>query len=122
MNTRRQFVLICTAAALVGAMLFYNGCDKKTEAKGTVELCTKCGQFKGTESCCKPDQEKCVICGLDDKSPGCCNIPEGAETAAICTACGHMAGGNLCCKPEHPKCSKCGLVEGSPGCCKLPKS
>ncbi len=118
MNTRRKCLLVLMTTVLVGALLYCNGC-KKTEAKGTVELCTKCGQIKGSEYCC---QLKCVICGLDEGSPGCCNIPEGAESAAICTACGNIAGGDLCCKPGHDKCPKCGLGDGSPGCCRLPKS
>ena len=122
MNARRKFLLICMTVALAGALLCLSGCDKKTEARGAVELCTKCGQFKGSDLCCKGDHEKCVICGLDEGSPGCCNIPEDAESAAICTACGHIAGSNLCCVPEHPRCPKCGLVEKSPGCCRLPKN
>lgn len=121
MNTRRECLLVLMTVVLVGVLLCGNGC-KKTEAKGTVELCTKCGQIKGGELCCKPGQDKCIICGLDEGSPGCCNIPEGAETAALCTACGHIAGSELCCKPNQPRCEKCGLVKGSPGCCKIPKS
>ena len=121
MNTRRQFLLILMTTVLVGVLLCGSGC-KKTEAKGSVELCTKCGQIKDGELCCKPDQEKCIMCGLVEKSPGCCNIPEDAEKAALCTACGHMDGGDLCCKPGATKCSICGLVKGSPGCCKIPKS
>ena len=117
MNARRKLLLICTAGILVGTSLYLCGCEDKTEAKGTVELCVKCGQIKDSEYCCQP---KCVMCGLDEGSPGCCNIPDGAETAAICTGCGHIAGTDLCCVPEHPRCEKCGLVEKSPGCCRLP--
>ena len=120
MNMRRQFLLILMTTILVGVLLCGNGC-KKTEAKGSVELCTKCGQIKDGDLCCKPDQEKCIMCGLVEKSPGCCNIPEDAEKAALCTACGQMDGGDLCCKPDQPRCSKCGLVKDSPGCCKIPK-
>ena len=128
MNTRRRLLLVLMTVVLTGSLLCGNGCKKtdsaveNTEAKSTVELCVKCGQIKGDESCCDPDAERCIICGLAEESPGCCNIPEGAESAAICTACGNLAGGELCCKPGGARCSKCGLVEKSPGCCKLPKS
>lgn len=121
MNANRRYLLILTAAAFVGLLLCANGC-KKTEAKGTVELCTKCGQIKDSDLCCKPGHEKCIIYGLDEGSPGCCSIPEGARTAAICTACGQIAGSDLCCKPDQPRCPKCGLVKDSPGCCKIPKT
>ena len=121
MDTRRKCLLVLMTVVLAGVLLCGNGC-KKSEAKGSVELCVKCGQIKDGELCCKPDQDKCIMCGLVEGSPGCCNIPEGVETAAICTACGQMYGGDLCCKPEQPRCSKCGLVKDSPGCCKIPKS
>ncbi len=121
MSTNKKCLPAMVVVVLVGALLFVNGC-KKTEAKGSVELCTKCGQVKGGELCCKPDQARCIICGLVEGSPGCCNIPEGAETAAVCTACGQMAGSDVCCQPGQDKCPKCGLVKGSPGCCKIPKS
>ena len=69
MNTGRRYLLVLMTTVLAGAMLCCNGC-KKTEAKGNVALCTKCGQFEGDESCCKPDQEECVMCGLVNGSPG----------------------------------------------------
>ncbi len=129
MNASKKCVMIVLAVALLGVVLYANGC-KKREAAGSkagtamaasVELCTDCGQIKGSELCCKPNQTTCPSCGLVKGSPGCCNIPEGAETAAICTGCGQIKGSELCCKPNQPTCPKCGLVKGSPGCCKIPE-
>lgn len=129
MKAKQKCLMIVLMVALVGAVLFANGCKKRESASSkagqaiaaSVELCTHCGQIKGSDLCCKPGQIKCTGCGLVKGSPGCCNIPKGAKTAAICTKCGQIKGGALCCKPDQPKCSKCGLVKGSPGCCKIPK-
>ena len=41
---------------------------------GTVVLCYKCGQIKGSDTCCAADAEKCSKCGLAKGSPGCCKI------------------------------------------------
>jgi hypothetical protein len=34
-----------------------------------------CGQIKGGDLCCKPNQLKCAKCGLVQGSPGCCKLP-----------------------------------------------
>jgi len=115
-------ILILMAVSILAAGLVCGGCSKKKAEAGSVDLCTKCGQIKDGPLCCKPDQPKCIMCGLVEGSPGCCNIPEGAERAALCTACGHLKDSELCCKPGLPRCQKCGLVKDSPGCCKIPKS
>lgn len=127
MKVSKKCLMIVLAVALVGVFLYVNGCKKQETASskagqaiaGSIELCTKCGQIKGSELCCKPGQTKCPGCGLVKGSPGCCKIPKGAKTAAICTGCGQIKGSALCCKPDQPKCPKCGLVKGSPGCCKI---
>jgi len=125
MNASKKYLMIVLAVASVGVVLAVNGCKKSGEstahAAETVELCTDCGQIKGSELCCKPGQDTCAGCGLAKGSPGCCNIPEGTETAAICTGCGQIKGSELCCKPNQPTCPECGLVKGSPGCCKIPE-
>ncbi|MHC4506304.1 MAG: hypothetical protein ACYTFI_23665, partial [Planctomycetota bacterium] len=41
---------------------------------GTVVLCYKCGQIKGSAKCCKAGAPKCSRCGLHAGSPGCCRI------------------------------------------------
>ena len=110
---------------LAGVTIYVNGCKKSTNEvsnnkSDSVALCVKCGQIKGTELCCKPDQTKCGGCSLTKGSPGCCKIPKDASTAALCSDCGQIKGSELCCKPDQPKCSKCDLVKGSPGCCKIP--
>ncbi len=91
------------------------------EAVASIDLCTKCGQVKGTAECCKPDAKKCDGCGLAKGSPGCCKIPKDVEKVTLCTKCGQIKGTAECCKPDAEKCAKCGLAKGSPGCCKLPK-
>lgn len=129
MKVNKKFLTIVLAVASVGVVLYANGCKKRETAgskagramAASVELCTDCGQIKGSELCCKPGQATCAGCGLAKGSPGCCNIPEGAETAAICTGCGQIKGGELCCQPNQPTCPECGLVKGSPGCCKMPE-
>ena len=131
MKVRKKCLMILLSMFCVLLMLACNGCKESEEptvtapkagqaTAGTIELCTMCGQIKGSEMCCKPGQEKCAGCGLTKDSIGCCKIPKDAQTAAICTKCGQMAGSESCCKPDQPKCEKCGLVKGSPGCCKLP--
>ena len=130
MKETKKCLMILLAAALVSAVVVGYGCKESEEpaprpkagqaSAATIELCTSCGQIKGSESCCKPDQPKCEMCGLAKGSPGCCKIPEGIEKAEICPKCGQIAGTDLCCKPEQPKCEKCGLVKGSPGCCLIP--
>ena len=127
MNAKKKILIFVSMVAVVVFLQFANGCKESTctSSKSTtasaasVELCTHCGQIKGSELCCKPGQQKCDSCGLVKGSPGCCNIPEGAKTAAICTKCGQIKGTELCCKPGQTKCSVCGLVKGSPGCCKI---
>ncbi len=129
MKVRGKCVVILAAAALAGVLLGVNGCKKSDSgaSKGgqafgaTIDLCIQCGQIKGGDLCCKPDQTKCSMCGLVKGSPGCCNIPKDAKTAALCTKCGQIKGSDLCCKPDQTKCPMCGLVKDSPGCCKIPK-
>lgn len=35
-------------------------------------VCPKCGEFQGSDKCCKPDAVKCDKCKMDKDSPGCC--------------------------------------------------
>ena len=114
------------AASFLAAFITitFNACSQ-TDATVSkdVALCTKCGDIKGSATCCKPEsREKCAECDLFKGSPGCCKIPEGATDAKICGKCGDIKGTDTCCKPEgREKCTKCGLFKGSPGCCKLDK-
>ena len=125
MNLRKWNLALMMVLLLAGVTLVMYGCKKTTDdvsSKKTdsVALCVKCGQIKGTELCCKPDQVKCGGCGLTKGTPGCCKIPKDATEAVICGKCGQIKGTESCCKPDQASCSKCGLVKGSPGCCKLP--
>lgn len=130
MKLNRKHLMMIMGAALLGTLLYVNGCKESGEessvgtakAADSVALCVKCGQIQGSDLCCKPTRDICSKCNLVKGSPGCCNIPKGATEAAICTKCGQIKGSELCCKPNQSLCAMCGLVEGSPGCCKIPKS
>lgn len=128
MKNSKKLLMVMFVIVLV-TILCTNGCKKREAANSKVEqtiaanieLCTNCGQIKGSDLCCKPGQAKCSDCGLVKGSLGCCKIPKDAKTAVICAKCGQIKGTKLCCKPGQSKCSKCGLIKGSPGCCKIPK-
>ena len=122
MIMKRFLIPLFVVAVLASGALLMVGCEKSPPAAkaATVQLCTDCGQVKGSETCCQPDAEKCASCGLAKGSPGCCKIPEDAEEVKLCTACGQFAGSDACCDPDAKKCAACGLAKGSPGCCKLP--
>lgn len=42
----------------------------------TEAMCPKCGQVKGSDTCCKADAPKCDQCGMAKGSPGCCAMPK----------------------------------------------
>ena len=46
----------------------------------TAALCSKCGQIKGSDVCCKTDAPKCDRCGMAKGSPGCCAMPAAKRT------------------------------------------
>lgn len=59
MKANKKFLTIVLAMASVWTFLCVNGCKKSTpsaQAK-SIELCTHCGQIKGTALCCKPVKE-----------------------------------------------------------------
>ncbi len=84
MNISRKYLTTVLVNAFLGVFLCSNGCKKSGKessndeeaGRTTVLLCVKCGQIKGSELCCKPDQVKCPKCGLVKGSPGCCKIPK----------------------------------------------
>ena len=89
----------------------------------STQLCTKCGEIKGTKECCKLEgKAKCAKCELIKGSPGCCKIKKGSsETISLCSKCGFIKDDKDCCKVEgKTRCAQCGLIKGSPGCCKIP--
>lgn len=45
---------------------------KNGEKPLKLEICPKCGEYKGTAKCCKGDVAKCPKCGMHKGSPGCC--------------------------------------------------
>lgn len=124
---KRYMLAVVIFTIAITLLINVNGCKKSDNASSragqvyaaSVELCTDCGQIKGSELCCEPNQPKCDACSLAKGSPGCCNIPESTEKAAICTMCGQIKGSELCYKPDQLKCASCGLVKDSPGCCRL---
>jgi len=94
---------------------------KATVSPGALDVCTGCGQFKGSEQCCDPGAATCGGCGLAKGSPGCCKVEKGSnDKVAICTGCGQIKGSEQCCADGAAKCSNCGMAKGSPGCCKMP--
>ena len=97
MSKLSKIALLLSAFAVVGLGLYVGGCSKDSptgSAKAaTTELCVKCGQIKGSETCCKADAEKCDKCELAKGAPGCCVIPKGAEKIELCNKCGQVAGG-----------------------------
>lgn len=114
--------------------LALTGCEKAETGQGVdgvkeqatkvadakTQLCSKCGQIKGTEKCCLPDAPKCEKCGLAKGAPACCrhlDFTQGPVT--LCNGCGQVKGSDLCCVKDAPKCEKCNLAKGSPGCCKM---
>ena len=111
--------------------LAFGGCSErpttapKSSTEDTlVEVCSKCGEIKGSDECCKLEGKTlCPKCGLIKGSPGCCKLPKDKSTPVyICPKCGEIKGSDECCKLEGKTiCPKCGLIKGSPGCCKLPK-
>ncbi len=124
MERSKKYQMLVLSMVVLAVGLYSSGCDKSDKGSeasaANVQLCTDCGQIKGTELCCKPDQVKCSGCNLTKGSPGCCKIPEGATKVELCGKCGQIKGTEVCCKADQPKCAKCGLAKGSPGCCKIP--
>ncbi len=112
MNISRKYLMTVMVVAFLGIFLCGNGCEKSDKESSNDEeagkmamlLCIKCGQIKGGELCCKPDQVKCPKCGLAKGSPGCCKIPEGAQMAAICAKCNKVIVDKACCGCYDAKC------------------
>jgi hypothetical protein len=51
------------------------GCCLPGVDSGNLALCTKCGEVKGSDECCKVEgKDLCGKCGLIKGSPGCCKI------------------------------------------------
>ena len=91
MKLNRKCMMMVMGAALVGLLLSGSGCKESDEessvgtarAADSVALCVKCGQIKGSDLCCKPDQATCAGCGLVKDSPGCCKIPKNYNRKQI---------------------------------------
>ena len=81
---KNRITIIILLIAAVAMITIPIGCKKEEpqspisalENAATSALCTKCGQIKGTDVCCKAGAEKCAKCGLDKGSPGCCKLPK----------------------------------------------
>ena len=97
--------------------------DKSSEAKITnAVLCGKCGQIKGSESCCADGQEACEKCSMHAGTMLCCvEIPEEFKGMDLCMKCGQVAGGEQFCAEGAENCEKCGMHMGAVLCCKLKK-
>jgi len=53
-------------------------------------VCPKCGEYQGSDKCCKPGAAKCEKCKMDKGAPGCCN-PD-------------VLGKTVCCGMDASKC------------------
>ena len=100
--------------------------DETSSEEGYVHaalLCGKCGEEKGTDSCCAEDAEKCA-CGMTKGSALCCKeLGEDVAGKDICSGCGHAveADEHHHCDEDCETCDKCGLHADAPACCKLDK-
>ncbi len=117
------------AFVAVALMVVSVGCDTSTPAEGTATgikkvvntttLCGKCGQVKGSDTCCKEDATVCGKCDFATGSPACCKVTKSDDGADIeLCGCGQVKGSDSCCKEGAAKCDKCGQVKGSDTCCK----
>lgn len=111
-NMSGKHLITVMMFVFLGLFLCSNGCKKSGKESSNDEkagrtvmlLCIKCGQIKGGELCCKPDQIKCPKCGLVKGSPGCCKISKGTQTAAICVKCNKVIMDKACCACSNAKC------------------
>jgi len=122
-------VAAVTSLAIVGCGGTSTGPDTKSDmssenltnvAYESATLCGKCGEMKGSETCCAEGAEVCSECDLHKGSTGCCKMKAG-DDATLCGSCGEIKGTEACCAEGAETCSKCSLHKGAPGCCKLEK-
>ena len=99
---------------------------KKMAANGEkpmlLKSCSKCGEYKGTENCCKKDAKTCSKCGMQKGSPGCCADMKTKPAVKK----GQMKSGKACCAgAESKSCAgsrdmknrqACGNAADSAGC------
>ncbi len=92
MNSRKCVVTFVLSLTIISMVILGPGCSKSSDegptepntsrsdekptestesSSDSFELCVKCGQLKGGDKCCKPDQVKCPDCGFVKDSPGC---------------------------------------------------
>ena len=122
---KKMLKCLCMVIALVGGTVIASaacsGCaTHKAEMKGMgEELCTNCGEMKGSEKCCKPAM-KCDKCGMHKGAPGCCKMEKGEKMDKTCGMCGEMKGSEKCSKPEM-KCEKGGMDKEASSCNKMEK-
>ena len=126
--------LLCRCGVLMMLALTVAGCEKAETESGLtdvkdqvakvadtqIQLCSQCGQIKGTEKCCLADAAKCSKCSLAKGSPACCRSLDFTQgPVLLCRSCGQVKGSDLCCAKDAAQCEKCSLAKGSPGCCKI---
>jgi len=92
------------------------GTTATAESPLTADLCGKCGDAKGSETCC---QGETCDCGMQKGTALCCTGVKPADVT-YCKGCGFEKDSEKCCSEENEACS-CGLAKGSPLCCKLNK-
>jgi YHS domain-containing protein len=67
---------------------------EKGETPEKLALCDKCGEVKGSASCCKAGAEVCTKCGKHKGSPGCCATACAKTCKPGCPMAKAAAGGD----------------------------
>jgi hypothetical protein len=93
--------------------------DATATALVSTVYCGKCGELKGTDSCCAADAATCASCDLHKGSALCCKVDGELAGKDVCGKCGLEAGSADCCKTDAEQCPNCHLAASSPLCCKL---
>jgi len=85
-----------------------NQCKVQSDTCPAQKVCIKCGEIKGSDTCCKSEgREKCTKCGLFKGSVGCCQIPKGAEEVFYCKKCSKVVTADEMKKMCKEKCENC---------------
>ena len=113
MNFRILISIVVIVFAVTGCNNSNKEAHKHVHVDGDIVLCGKCGDVKGTDTCCKSDV-RCG-CGFIKGTAACCKTEHTGEDMTLC-GCGQVKGTDLCCTDQE-KCSKCDKHKGSPGCC-----
>jgi len=93
-------------------------CTKAQKQACVVDVCTSCGEVKGSAKCCKADAKKCKDCGLNKKSPSCCKLG-AAKAQKACGTCPKTAKAKAACSAKNKAdCGTCPkAAKATKSCC-----